>query len=247
MTNLHLHPSEETLMAYADGELDEDVALAVETAMASDPQLIKELVGFTRSRRLARAAMSRGLEQASPDLISAISAMVRRSDTRPVGEKSFRWSAFLTSGHWMTGAGLAAAVLVVVAGGLGYVLGALPLAAPARTALSHLDDPDVSAVLHKAASGERRSVAGGVLDPVATYRLEDGTLCRDYVLVAGQTKAEALACRHEGAWRTMAAITKPSFDGYVPASGETVIDAYLQEIKAGEPLSSEDEGRLLAR
>ncbi len=87
MKNLHLHPSDETLMAYADGELDEDVALAMETAMASDPELIKELVGFTRSRRLARAAMSRGLEQASPELISAISAMARRPDTRPVEEK----------------------------------------------------------------------------------------------------------------------------------------------------------------
>jgi hypothetical protein len=247
MKNLHLHPSDETLMAYADGELDEGVALAVETAMVSDPELIKELVGFTRSRRLARAAMSRGLKQASPELISAISAMARRPDTRPVEEKAYGWSTFLTSHSRMIGRGLAAAALLVFAGGLGHFLGASALVDPARTALSHLDDPDVSAALHKVASGERRSVAGGVLDPVATYRLEDGTLCRDYVLVAGQTKAEALACRHEGAWRTMAAITKPSSDAYVPASGETVIDAYLQEIKAGEPLSSEDEGRLLAR
>ena len=247
MKNLHLHPSDETLMAYADGELDEDVALAVETAMASDPELIKELVGFTRSRRLARAAMSRGLEQASPELISAISAMARRPDTRPVEEKAYRWSTFLTSRYWMTGAGLSAAALLVFAGGLGYFLGASPLVDPGRTALSHLDDPDVSAALHKLASGERRPIAGGVLDPVATYRLEDGTLCRDYVLVADQTRAEALACRYEGTWRTMAAIAKPSSNAYVPASGETVIDSYLQQIKAGDPLTPEDEERQLAR
>lgn len=243
MTNLHLHPSEETLMAYVDGELDEDVALAVETAMVRDPELIKELAGFTRSRRLARAVMSRGLEQTS---ISAVSDMARRCDAKP-GAGTYSWRALPTSRYWMTGAGLAVASLVLIAGGLGYMLGDLPLAEPARTALSRLDDPDVSAALHMAASGEQRSVAGGVMNLVATYRLEGGTLCRNYVLVASETTAEALACRHEGKWRTRAAITVPSPDGYVPASGETVIDSYLQEIRAGEPLSSEEEGRLLAR
>lgn len=80
MTNVHLHPGEETLMAFADGELEEDVAVAVEQAMTNDPALVRELVGFTRCRRLAKAAMSHGYGTGSAPLISAVSALASSTD-----------------------------------------------------------------------------------------------------------------------------------------------------------------------
>lgn len=43
----------------------------------------------------------------------------------------------------------------------------------------------------------------------------------------------------------MAAVATPVIDGYTPASGENLIDSYLQQINAGEPLP-EDEGRLFS-
>jgi hypothetical protein len=244
MTNVHLHPSDEILMAYADGELDEDVALAVEEAMATEPALIKEVVAFTRSRRFARAVMSNGHEAASDSLALALPASSNERDAVP---PKWRWRLFPS---WerlgLERPGLVAAVLAIAACGLGYFLGGWSETGPARTAFSHLDDPEVTAVLQMAASGESRSISGGTLDLIATYRLASGTLCRDYVLALGRARAEAVACRLDGKWRTMAAITKPPNDGYTPASGEGVLDGYLQEIKAGEPLSPEDEGRLLS-
>ena len=54
MSNLHL--PDETLMAYADGELAKDVAGAVETAMMGDASLIGRVVAFMRIRRLTKAA-----------------------------------------------------------------------------------------------------------------------------------------------------------------------------------------------
>jgi hypothetical protein len=245
MTKVHLHPSEETLMAYADGELDEDVAVAVERAMTDDPALVRELVAFTRSRRLARAVMSHGHVAASTQLISAVSVLTSPADDGSERARR-RWlSGLLPSRGLVAGASAAATILAIAAGGFGYWLGAWPPAAT-RTALSHLDDPDVSAVLHKLPSGDRQRIAGGVLNPLATYQLADGTLCRDYELADGQTRAEALACRHKNGWRTVAAVAAPVIDGYTPASRESLIDSYLQQIKAGEPLSPEDEGRLFS-
>ncbi|MDN3713648.1 zf-HC2 domain-containing protein [Paracoccus cavernae] len=44
--------SDETLMAYADGELDQAEAAAVEAALAADPGLQARLRPFSETRRL---------------------------------------------------------------------------------------------------------------------------------------------------------------------------------------------------
>lgn len=239
MTKLHVHPGDEILMAYADGELDEDVALALEDAMANDPALVKELIAFTRSRRLARAVMGRSHDEAS------MRSPAVASHTGPTTARWKGWLSWLAPFRIERG-GLVTASVALLACGLGYLLAAWPATAPATTALAHLEDPDVAALLQNAVSGERHALRGATFNPLATYRLENGTLCRDYLLDAGPTAAEAIACRFKDGWHTVAAISKPATDGYTPASGEGVIDSYLQEIKAGDPLSEADERRLLS-
>ena len=54
MSELHL--SDEILMAFADGELDEPIAAAVAKAMAEDPGIARRIVDFQKSRRLTRSA-----------------------------------------------------------------------------------------------------------------------------------------------------------------------------------------------
>ena len=56
MSELHL--SNEVLMAFADGELDEPIAAAVARAMADDPRVARRIVDFQQSRRLTRTAYS---------------------------------------------------------------------------------------------------------------------------------------------------------------------------------------------
>ena len=49
-----VHLADETLMAYADGELDDSVVAAVEAAMRNDPGVPSRITAFIRSRQLAR-------------------------------------------------------------------------------------------------------------------------------------------------------------------------------------------------
>ena len=75
----HLHLSDEILMAFADGELDEPVAKAVEQAMLSDPDITKRIVGFLRSRSLARSALFREPVGVPPELYAAVQARISAS------------------------------------------------------------------------------------------------------------------------------------------------------------------------
>src|SRR5690348_128861 len=74
-----LHLSDETLMAYADGELPQDVAAAVEASMRSDASLVRRVVGFVASRRLARSStIAAGL----PEVPAPLAASVKRLQAR---------------------------------------------------------------------------------------------------------------------------------------------------------------------
>ncbi len=101
------------------------------------------------------------------------------------------------------------------------------------------------AALQTTASGDRRDIAGGNVRPLATYRLANGTLCRDFVVALAAGSVEGLACRGKE-WRIVAAVGASGGEGYVPASGENLIDGYLQSLDAGEPVSAADEARLLS-
>lgn len=249
MSNVHLHPSDETLMAYVDGELDAEVAAAVERAILADPTLAGGLVEFVRSRRLARLALGSLPEHMSAGLCTAVSDTAARSPRAGATPKSevasWGWSGLL---QWVRAFGpacAAAATIAVTAGGFGYVTGTSSFAS-GRTALSRMDDPAVFGALTSTPSGERHDIGGGVVRPIATYRLKDGGICRDYVLTAMGTRAEGLACSHDGNWRAVVALGAPDENSYAPAGGEDLIDSFLQNANAGDPLSEDEEKSALS-
>ena len=75
MSELHL--TDEILMAFADGELDEPMVAAVALAMAQDPVVARKVVDFQQSRRLTRSVFASNLAPDVPsELRAAISAQI---------------------------------------------------------------------------------------------------------------------------------------------------------------------------
>src|SRR4051812_50096654 len=80
----HVHLPDETLMAYADGELGADVAEAVEAAMLEDARVASRVVDFLRSRRIARAmASATGFPKINPRLDESIRRAIDGSGSGP--------------------------------------------------------------------------------------------------------------------------------------------------------------------
>ncbi|MGO4838860.1 anti-sigma factor, partial [Rhizobiaceae sp. 2RAB30] len=71
---------DETLMAFADGELDAAATAAVEAAMETDDDLVARVAVFMESRGQASAALRPLLDEPVPEtLIQSVRQMVDRS------------------------------------------------------------------------------------------------------------------------------------------------------------------------
>ena len=138
-----------------------------------------------------------------------------------------------------------AATLVLMAGGTaGYIAGSrLSPTVPAEFA--SIDDPAIIRALSEVPSGKALDVPGSgrTIEPVLSFQLEDGTLCREYKLRAPEAGIVSIACLEKDNWKThlLMAATRPE-EGYAPAGSAETIDAYLASIHAGSPLdgSAED-------
>ena len=180
MSNLHL--PDETLMAYADGELASDVANAVETAMEDDASLVGRVVAFMRVRRLTRTAAATVAMPMAPQ--AAIDLIERRVAARRRG--------LPPRPAWVAGRRLAirwAAPALAACLGVVATLAATQWRQQAASVvgepwLAHLSDPALPAALSSLPTGSERALASGVVRAVASYAPSGGDLCREFDLVA---------------------------------------------------------------
>ncbi|MGO4525963.1 hypothetical protein AB4097_13970 [Microvirga sp. 2MCAF35] len=248
MSQLHL--SDEILMAFADGELDERTAAAIAKAMAGDSAVAKRVMDFQQSRRLTRSAFSTAsMPDVPPQLLAAVSAQVKAyeaSDKMGAGSDvtSPRSKWFKRNPPFMQmalAASIAAATLV-----LGYFAGAWERTRGGRL-MAQLESPAVHNALSGSASGQDMALPFGSLRVISTYYRGDGALCREFRLHSSSEAVEAVACR-SGEWNTTFAMAGAVNDvGYRPSGGDDLMSTYLQSIDAGAPLVDEAESRALAK
>ncbi|RDI60041.1 anti-sigma factor [Microvirga subterranea] len=236
-----LHFSDEILMAFADGELEELVAASVEQAMADDPAIARRVADFLRSRRLVRSAFP---EETAADVPAALRAAVQaRIDgfeppahqqepaTPPAkGRATFAGKPPLAMALAASVAGLAIATVSYLAGRQN------PLPSQAAGPIALLEDPQVSRILSDSPSGREQDLPFGRVRVISTFRAADGTLCREFKLQASSGTSDAVACRNRG-WRITFALAEATGPGaYVPSGGGDLMESYLQSAGAGEPL-----------
>ncbi len=232
---------EETLMAYADGELEGETRAAVERAMREDPEIERRM---QRHRNLRQQLQDAFAEELCEPLPKRLLATVRdeqaamRGKVVDLGQPLASRAARTSASHMLWGRiGALAASLVI-----GLVLGVLWMRhgdlitnesegrLAARGALA-------SALSHQL-SGE--TPADARVRVGLSFLSKSGEYCRAFSL-QDPTAASGLACRSDGEWR-IETLNRPGPESPQPAyrmAGSELDPTVLKAIEdriAGEPL-----------
>jgi negative regulator of sigma E activity len=241
--------TEETIMAYADGELDDTTRFEVELAMRQDPALAEKI----RQHRLLRSnvfgAFASTLEEEVPQRLQAAVRsgkvvqldsvrQLRTPQAAPPKRQRPSWS-------WPEWGALAATLIVgVLAGGIGSQnLGGAQLAALDGGALKA--EGKLAAALTQQLAGAAPADAEVRLG--VSFVAKDGNFCRSFML----PKMAGLACRSGDDWRipVMASSAAGAAGDYRQAGSAmpaAVLDAIDERI-AGKALDADDEGEARKR
>jgi hypothetical protein len=236
---------DETLMAYADGELDEAARAAVEAAMAADPDIARRVAGHRELRGRLHAAFEPVLNEPVPEaLLAGVRAAPRTASVVPLRFRSApRWS-------WPQWAAMAASLVIgVLSGALWLRPGAGGGPITARNG-QMLASGELSIALSNQLASTQSPNA-----PVhvgVSFRTRDGLYCRTFVLADAQALA-GLACHERGSWQLQVlarseaggnagGVWRPAASGLPPAVART-----LETLIAGEPLDAAAEAAARAR
>ncbi|PWF49022.1 anti-sigma factor [Massilia glaciei] len=235
--------SDETLMAYADGELDAATRAAVEQAMQDDPAVAAKVAQLRALRADVFGAFAGVLGEPVPQRLQAIGRTgtvvqldaVRSARAQAAGQPApaarRRWSW----PEW--GAMAATLVLGVLAGsmGLGAMGGATGGEMGGETQLAALGGKDgalmaqgkLAAALSNQLSGA--PPAGGQVRIGLTFETKDGNYCRSFAL----SGTAGLACRSGEAW-AIPVLTEASGEapGAYRRAGVAMPGAVLEAIDA---------------
>ncbi|MBX9458889.1 MAG: hypothetical protein KL863_24185 [Rhizobium sp.] len=248
----------ETLMAFADGELDAAMAARVAGALDGDPSLAAEVEMYRSTRAAIAEAMQPVVREAvPPSLTLSVLAMVERDREARAQPASVVRGGVVSldkarsrrrskAPAWLMP--MAAALVLVAGGSGGYFIGSR-LPAPVPVEFASIDDPAIIQALSEIPSGNAVDVpgTGRTIEPILSFQLEDGTLCREYKLKGPEAKGVvSIACREQDRWKThlLMASTRVE-EGFEPAGSAETIDAYLASIHAGSPLDGPAEDAAL--
>ncbi|MBN2760184.1 MAG: hypothetical protein JXQ79_06770 [Rhodobacteraceae bacterium] len=238
--------SDEILMAFADGELDDSTAEALLAALPGDPALAKRLDLFLTTRE---ALAPQAPPEPVPDaLLAQVQATLAASRTdnvvpfaRPPAAPAPRWQPMA----------LAASIALAVGLGAGFWASGLSQRGPGATAQADLlGVPGLDEALASMASGEARDLGTASVTVVASFVTQDQQLCRE-VEIADPSGADLLAvlCHDAKQWQTRLVLATAARDGasYTPASALETLDVFLGAVGAGAPMSPEAEAQALGQ
>lgn len=207
------------LMAYVDGELDDDARRAFETELASDPDLAAQVAAQRALRARLSATYGPVIEEAVP---LRLELAARTANDHARTRRVAVWAA------------MAASLVVGVLAGRFAFLPEPPVAVgadlPARTELARALDRQLAA-------------EPGVVRIGLTFRDPQGRYCRTFQSAAD--RLAGLACRGSERWRvTMATAWSPSAEPqYRTAASATPPEvlAAVDRALAGETLDAAQE------
>jgi hypothetical protein len=223
--------SDDTLMAYADGELEAAERAAIEQAMRTDPAIAAAVERHRALRADVAAAFAGILDEPVPARLRPPAPVVSLAVER---DKRRRWS-------WPEWGALAATLVVGVLAGRMIPGGGGP--AIAGNGNQVLAQGELAAALDRQVGGK----AEGAVKVGVSFAARDGAYCRGFVMGA----SAGLACREGGQWKipVLAEAEKEAAGGYRQAGSAlppAVLDAIDARI-AGKPLDAAGEEAARAR
>lgn len=223
--------SDDTLMAYADGELEAAERAAIEQAMRTDPAIAAAVERHRALRADVAAAFAGILDEPVPARLQPPAPVVSLAVER---DKRRRWS-------WPEWGALAATLVVGVLAGRMIPGGGGP--AIAGNGNQVLAQGELAAALDRQVGGK----AEGAVKVGVSFAARDGAYCRGFIMGA----SAGLACREGGQWKipVLAEAEKEAAGGYRQAGSAlppAVLDAIDARI-ADRPLDAAGEEAARAR
>jgi len=222
--------SQETLMAYADGELDVETRRAIEAEIAVDPEVAREVERQRALRADVGAAFAGVLDEPIPD------RLLRAAKKSQAAPQPRRWS-------WPEWTSIAASLVIGVIGGRAI----LQTPAAKGEIIQTASDGRIvaGAQLAQALSEQLSSEDGSGVDIGLTFRSKSGEYCRTFGTRVG-TDVVGFACREAEAWRIdMLSTTKPPQSGGNYRMASTQLPAPIVQAIAdrmqGEALDADQE------
>ncbi len=240
--------TEETLMAYVDGELDADTRAAVETAMASDPDVARRVARQQVLRQKLRATFDGVLDEAVPDrLIATARDAPAGSPDSKVSDlsraRTERDARFVPRWSWPQWGAMAASLI------LGMLLGQALWRAPASGPIVARDGRLIAQeALDEALSSQLASKQplDAQIGMGLSFRSKSGEYCRTFMVREGRGLA-GIACREGDVWavQVIAPDDSPgSPDGGYRMAGAELPVLVLQAVEErieGDPLDANAE------
>lgn len=217
---------DETLMAFADGELPAERMAAVAEAVAGDPALAARVARF-RAVRGRYADLDLEAPDAAALMAQAKAAVAARA--RPM------WPVAVA-------AGIAGVVI-----GVGLMQPRLAADPFGAEMIAH---GALEAALTQEPSGGTIAHGRTQVTPLYTLAAADGRVCRAFRSERGARVYEGAACRDGAAWRLLVMVEAPRpAGGFVQAASPEppAMTAALDALHAGDPLTSSAEAALMRR
>ena len=250
--------TDEILMAYVDGELEDKQAEDIRKAIETDSEALKRVEIFRDSSAMLQGVYDAPLQEPVPKRL--IDTVMSFKADKPAPGLLESVVAFLRmSPSWKPTYALVATVALLIGAGTVYL--ATNITQPDRKHYSMtLNGGDFSMGLETTASGQFFTIGdqGIQVMPVATFLDKSNRYCRQYDVVARQDKnvriSQGIACRNKsGKWTTMITINSHPSDplptdtnsGYIPAGEDDFIDIIFSQIMASPPMTLERESELI--
>ena len=239
--------SDETLMAYADGEVDAATRAIVEAAMRDDPEVRRRVVHHQALREVVKGAFAAVIDEPVPQRLiaaargapagSVVDLASARNAVAVKASRGLRWQP----------AAMAASLLLGLA--LGYLgwRGTNTL-----VTVSANGELVAGAGLAEALSSQLSAdhPPGTVATTGLSFRAKTGDYCRTFALTATHANS-GLACREGGSWKikvlAQSAERRTNSSGFRPAASadSAAVRAAVEESIDGEPL--DQAGEIAAR
>jgi hypothetical protein len=221
--------SQETLMAYADGELDGETRRSIEAAMATDPELAREVDRHRALRAEVGQAFAGVLDEAVPDRLLRAAKKTRAAPRR-------QWS-------WPEWTSIAASLVIGVLAGRVMLQ---PDGASGLVAAGGDGRIVASGALAQALSQQLSSDDASDIDIGLTFRDKSGEYCRTFGARSATAPVVGFACRDAETWRIDMLSTTPRAESggdYRMASTQLpapVVQAIAERMR-GEALDADEE------
>lgn len=232
------HWTDESLMAFVDGELGASERADLERAMAGDAELQARVAQMQAQRRRVEAAFAPVLAEAVPDRLAGLLAPAPATPAAPVVDlaaaREVRATARRAMPGWAAWGGMAASVVLGVVIGLQFAGGNSDIGLRG-------DKLVAGGAVDRALSGQLASASAGPVAVQLTFVDRSGAYCRTFSTGA----IAGLACRENGQWtvQTVAA-TERAAEGTMRQAASSlpraVLDAVDERI-AGDALDAERE------